>query len=108
VRHDQKGVCRFKSKSLPIVAAAVALASLSLVSSGARANIIDSRLTNDMCGGAGCRTTPFGTVTVSSINSTTVDINVTLGPNNHIEVFCQDGHTQHGGTGVQYQRQPYD
>jgi hypothetical protein len=44
-----------------------------------------------MCGGAGCGTTPFGTVTVSSINSTTVDVDVTLGPNNPIEVFAKTG-----------------
>ncbi len=78
-------------KSLPIVAATAAISALAFGSPAVHADVITYSLTNDMCSGAGCGTTPFGTVTVSSVNSTTVEVNVTLGPNNPIEVFAQTG-----------------
>jgi hypothetical protein len=79
-----------KSRSLPIFAGAAAMGALAFGSPAVHADVIKYSLTNDMCSG-GCGTSPFGTVTVSSVNSTTVDVNVTLGPNNPIEVFAKTG-----------------
>ena len=80
--------CILKAKSLPIFVGALTLAA-GLVSPGsAPASIIAYPLTSGACCGAG----PFGTVTVSTVNSTTVDVSVTLAAG---EVFANTGALNH-------------
>ena len=54
----------------------------------ASATIITYSLTVDDCSGGSCGTGPFGTVTVSSISSTEVSVNLTLAPG---EIFATGG-----------------
>jgi hypothetical protein len=87
----RKLVYRVLKLTIPMLAGVAALASLAFATSDAHAEILDYSLTNDMCGGSGCGTTPFGEVTVSTVNSTTVEVKLTLGSNNPIEVFARTG-----------------
>lgn len=57
------------------------------VATSASASVITYSLTSDFCTGT-CGTAPFGTVTVSSVSSTEVSVNLTLKAG---EVFAQSG-----------------
>jgi hypothetical protein len=73
-----------------VVTILVTTAALMLVGSilaPASASTITYPLTSDFCSG-GCGTPPFGAVTVSSISSTEVSVNLTLAPH---EVFAVSG-----------------
>lgn len=72
-----------------ILGAAVAAAGLmaGTIATPANATVLTYSLTSDFCTGT-CGTAPFGTVTVSSISSTEVSVNLTLKAG---EVFAQGG-----------------
>jgi len=57
------------------------------VATSASASVITYSLTSDFCTGT-CGTAPFGTVTVSSVSSTEVSVDLTLAAN---EVFAKTG-----------------